>query len=111
MLHTYGVETNFAHRLTGKATPDDLKVQYLLDQPQNPLPQPQGETAESLLAKIGQARALLQEAFSQMTEEDLSAEWEAPNGRKISHKYLVTLLPQHQGQHYGHMQYIKQLLG
>lgn len=111
VLHTYGVEANFAHRLAGKPTPDDMKIQYLLDQPQNPLPQPQGETAESLTAKIEQARALLQESFSQLAEEDLNADWEAPNGRKVPYKYLVSLLPQHQGQHYGHIQYIKQLIG
>lgn len=111
VVHVAGVEMNFAFRLQGKTTPDELKAQYLLDQPQSPLPAPQGETGATLVAKMEQARNLLKAAFEQLTDADLNAEWEAPSGKKISYRYLLSLLPHHQGQHYGHIQYIKQMIG
>jgi uncharacterized damage-inducible protein DinB len=112
VLHTYGTEVNFAARLTGKQVPQDVKESYLLHIPHDPLlPQPQGETAQSLTAKMEQARAGLKAAFEQLTDADLEKEYEMPNGTKRSFRALVNLLPQHQGQHFGHIQYIKQLVG
>lgn len=111
VMHVAAVEINMAHRLMGKELPAELKAEYRLDQPQNPLPKVEGETAESLLAKFDKARAVLREAFEGLTDADLDREWEGPGGRKRKFRELVQMLPQHQGQHYGHIQYVLRLIG
>jgi uncharacterized damage-inducible protein DinB len=111
VLHAYGTEVGMAHRLSGQSVPDDVKSAYLLNQPQNPLPQPQGETIESLIGKMEKARGLLKAAVEKLTDADLDKEWEAANGRKMSYRFMLNLLPQHQGQHFGQIQMIKQLNG
>jgi hypothetical protein len=109
ILHMCGTEINMAHRVTGKAVPVELKEALNLHLPQNPLPAATGETVASLLVKLDQARMLFKESISQLTDKDLEKEFEFPNGRKATYKYLCTLLPHHQGQHLGHIQYIKML--
>lgn len=110
VIHMAATEINFAHRFQGKAVPDELKAEYLIDQPQKPLPAPQGETGATLVAKLEKARNLLKETIAQMSDADLDAEFEHPSGRKLSYRYLLSLLPHHQGQHYGHIQYLKRLI-
>lgn len=111
VVHTAGVEVNFAHRLKGEATPDALKAEYLLDQPQSPLPVPQDETVESLVAKMDKARAMLQETLNQLADADMDREWVSPAGKAFTYRYLLSILPNHQALHTGHIQYIKMLNG
>lgn len=109
VVHTAGVEANFAHRFLGQETPADLKAEYLLDQPQSPLPAATGETVESLVAKMEKGRAILHEALSQLTDADLDKEWVSPAGKAFTYRYLLSILPNHQALHTGHIQYLKRL--
>src|SRR5688572_6069717 len=40
--HIAAIEVSFSHRIMGKPVPEDLAARYLLDQSQQPLPQPTG---------------------------------------------------------------------
>jgi len=112
VVHLAGTEVSFAYRFRGEAVPANLEAEYLLDKPHHPaLPAPEGETAESLIAKLEKARAILSEAAAQLTDADLDREWQGPGGRKMTVRTLLAILPQHQGQHYGHIQYLKRMVG
>jgi hypothetical protein len=56
------------------------------------------------------ARASLMEGLGALTEADLDRELPMGPDRKVSIRFMVTLLPQHQGQHFGHMQMVKKAL-
>lgn len=111
IIHTYGLEGRLGYSLVGKEVPEEVKAELLLNLPRaQTLPAVTGETAESLLAKMEKARGLLLEALGQLTEADLNREMPMGPGRTVSVKFMLALLPQHQGQHFGHMQMIKKAL-
>lgn len=112
VVHLAGTEISFAYLFRGEPVPQALQEAFLLDKPHKPtLPAPQGETAESLVAKLEQARSILTQAVEQLTDEDLDRDLPGPGGRKMSIRALLSILPQHQGQHFGHIQYIKRMVG
>lgn len=111
VMHVAATEMSMAHRLTGREIPADVRAEYRMDQPQSPLPKVEGETAETLLAKFDRARQALREAFEGLSDADLDREWQAPSGAKRTFRDLAQLLPQHQGQHFGHIQYIRRMIG
>lgn len=111
IIHTYGLEGRLSFTLKGQQVPEDVAADLLLNLPRTQtLPAVTGQTAESLLAKMEKAHGLLLETFSTLTEEDLKRELPMGPGRTVAAKFMVTLLPQHQGQHYGHMQMVKKAL-
>jgi uncharacterized damage-inducible protein DinB len=109
--HVAATEVNFSHLLLGRKVPDELAAEYLLDRPQSPLPQPEGETVESLTAKVEKARAILREALGTLRAGDLERLIDRPNGNQVSVRWLLTLMGYHISLHNGQMQMIKQHLG
>ena len=109
VIHVAAVEARMAHRLWGRPVPADLQAEFLLDQPQNPLPQPRGETAESLRAKAENARGMLREAMSGLGEGDLDREVPFGPGTATA-RFALSILPVHQSQHYGQMQMVRKLV-
>lgn len=107
IVHTAGSEIYYAHRLAGTEVPDDLKREYLLDKPLSPLPEPVGETAESLTAKMVKARAVLLGAMAGVSEADLAREAGfGPDQQGV--RWVLSLLPNHQAMHLGQILVIKQ---
>ncbi len=108
IVHTYGLEGRLGYSLRGQEVPEEVTRELLLHLPRTQtLPEVKGETAESLTAKIEKARGLLKEALATLTEADLDREMPMGPGRTVSVRFILSLLPQHQGQHFGHMQMIK----
>lgn len=111
VVHICAVELSIAHRLQNESVSDTLKAEYLLNLPQSPLPAVTGETVESLFAKMDQSRAALAAAMSRLTAADLDREFHYSSERSATFRFLLALLPHHQGLHLGHIQYIKKLIG
>lgn len=112
VVHTYSLEGRFSYRLLGKQMPEDVAAELLCNLPRTQtLPVVTGETAESLVAKMEKARGLLLDSLGVLTEEELDREIEMGPGHKVIVRFMLTFLPQHQGQHYGHMQMVKKALG
>lgn len=112
IIHTYGLEGRLSYSLRGQQVPEAVAAELLLNLPRTQtLPEVKGETAESLLAKMEKAHGLLLATLAELTEADLDREMPMGPDRKVQARYMLSLLPQHQGQHYGHMQYIKKALG
>jgi len=111
VIHTYGLEARLSYGFRGQQVPEDLAQELLLNLPRTQtLPVVKGETAESLLAKVEKSHSLFKEALATLTEADLDRELPMGPNRTVSIGYLLSLLPHHQGQHYGHMQMIKAAL-
>lgn len=92
--------------------PPEVAEELLLTLPRTQtLPVVKGQTAQSLLANIEKSRSLLLEGLGALTEAGLDSELELIPGRKMAVRRMLALLPQHQGQHFGHMQYVKKALG
>lgn len=111
VVHIYGIEAGFAHRMAGAAMADDLKAEFLLDKPQSPLPAAAGETVESLTAKIEKGRSILVERLASLTEEDLTREVPLGPEKKATVRWMIALLANHQAIHLGQIQMIKKLVG
>ncbi|HWI61761.1 MAG TPA: DinB family protein [Symbiobacteriaceae bacterium] len=112
LVHTYGLEARLGYDLQGQKMPPEVAEELLLTLPRTQtLPAVKGETAASLLARVEKSRSLLMEGLGALTEEGLDRELEMGPGRTIVVRRLLALLPQHQGQHFGHMQFIKKALG
>ncbi|HWI60405.1 MAG TPA: DinB family protein [Symbiobacteriaceae bacterium] len=109
VVHVVAAEINFAHRIQGKEIPAELKAEFLMDQPQSPLPQPAGETVESLIAKLQRAEAMIKEALTTLTEDDLDRELN-PGGQPYTMRWLLSLVTYHATNHFGQLQLIKQQL-
>ncbi len=104
VVHICASEIKFACLLTGVAVPDDLKAEFLLDQPQSPLPMAEGETAETLAAKMGKSRAVLLNALQGLQAADLQREVVLGKAGPVTVRWALSLLPHHQGLHMGHIQ-------
>lgn len=110
VLHICGTEVGCAYMLMGKEMPAELAAEYQLDQPRSPLPVAAGETVESLLGKMERARAILLEALRSVSEADADRQIDFHAGRKVTVRWVISLLPHHQGQHLGQIQCIRKLL-
>jgi len=103
-----------AYRVMGRQVPADvpaeLRVEYLMDQMQNPLPQARGETAASLGAKAGNAREILKQALAGFGEADLEREFGLGPDRSATLRWVLAMLPGHQMQHFGQMQMIRKFI-
>lgn len=111
VVHVCGVEASLAHRLLGETVPDAIRAEYLLDQPQSPLPVATGETLASLRARMDRSRALLVGALARLTAADLDREMEFSGGRRPTIRWVLALLPYHQALHLGQIQMVRKLLG
>jgi uncharacterized damage-inducible protein DinB len=113
-VHVAATEVRMAYRLMGKTVPadvpTDLQAEFLIDQPQNPLPQPRGETAESLRAKLEKARGVVKQALAALSEADLDREIRLGPERTATVRWALGILPTHQMQHFGQMQMIRKLV-
>ena len=110
VVHTCGTEVGAAYMLRGTPLPADLAAEYLLDKPRSPLPVAVGESVDTLLEKMRRARALLLEALSTISEQDADRQLDFHAGRQVTVRWVISLLPHHQGQHLGQIQCIKKLL-
>ncbi|HWI52045.1 MAG TPA: DinB family protein [Symbiobacteriaceae bacterium] len=110
VVHVAGVEVNFAHRILGQELPAHLKSEFLLDQPQSPLPQPTGETVESLVDKLHRAEGMIKVALSSLKAADLDRELK-PGSQAYTLRWLLSLVTYHATNHFGQLQMIKQHLG
>lgn len=110
IVHIYSLEARLGFGIPGKEVPADVAAELGLNLVRTQtLPEVKGETAASLLAKMEKSRGLLLEALGQMTEADLDREMQF-GPRKAPVRWVLSLLPEHQGQHFGHMQMIKKAL-
>lgn len=109
VVHVAGAEVHFAHRILEKEIPAELKAEFLLDQPQSPLPQPAGETVESLVAKLQRTEGMIREALLTLKAEDLDREQD-PGGQAFTIRWLLSLVTYHATNHFGQLQMIKQHL-
>ena len=113
-VHVAATEIRMAYRLMGRQVPADvpaeLRVDYLMDQPQSPLPEARGETAASLRAKAELARGVLKEALAGVGAADLEREIPLGPDRSATVRWALAMLPSHQMQHLGQMQMIRKLL-
>lgn len=109
VVHVAGTEVLFAHRILGTEMPAELKAEFLLDQPQSPLPQPAGETVESLIAKLERAEGMIKEALISLKEQDLDRELK-PGQQAYTVRWLLSLVAYHATNHFGQLQMIKQHL-
>lgn len=104
LVHIPAIEIRFSHMIQGKELPADLAAEFLLDQPQSPLPRPVGETAASLQAKLDKGLEYVREMLAGLKAEDLDRTVPARPGVSYSVRWMVGLLPIHQSQHFGQMQ-------
>ncbi|HLN62205.1 MAG TPA: DinB family protein [Symbiobacteriaceae bacterium] len=111
IVHTYGLEARLGYSFRGQQVPDEVAAELLMNLPRTQtLPEVKGQTAESLLVMMEKARASLMEGLGALTEADLDRELPMGPDRKVSIRFMLSLLPQHQGQHFGHMQMVKKAL-
>lgn len=110
LVHLSGTEVGMAHALLGRSLPDDLRAEYLRDRPQNPIPQPVGETLATLTAKREKALAILRQAVAGLRPEDAGREVQLFGDRTATVRWVLTILGNHQMQHFGQIQMIKKFL-
>ncbi len=113
VVHVAATEVRMAHRLAGRPAndiPGDVRAEYLMDVPQNPLPQPRGETAATLRAKAEKARGMLRDALAGLGDADLEREIVMGPERSGTVRWVLTILPSHQMQHFGQMQMIRKFV-
>lgn len=109
VLHVAGTEVGFAHMIWGEEMPADLQAEFLMEQRGSTLPQPSGETADSLTAKLHKAEGMIKEALAGLTAEDLDREV-TPMGSAVTLRWLLSLVSYHATNHFGQLQMIKQHL-
>lgn len=109
VLHVAGYELVCTHRIAGGAVPDALKAEYLLDRGQT-VPVAEGETAESLTAKLERSRAYLLERLAKVTQADLDREFAMGPERSATVRWALALLSYHQSEHLGQMILLKKLV-
>ncbi len=110
LCHIAGSDMAFAHNLSNRTMPDELKAEYFLGRNDNLLIEPKGETKESLLAKFDRSRAALKEALLQLTAEDVEKTLERPGGMQITMRWMLALVGYHATLHIGQIQMVKQHL-
>lgn len=110
VVHVAAAAIGFAYRFRGEEIPEAVRQDYLRHLPQNPLPQPEGETVETLTAKFDRAHGALLEAMQQLPPADFDKEFAMGPERVATFRWGLVLLPNHQMQHLGQIQMIKQHL-
>jgi hypothetical protein len=110
VLHVAGYEIVCAHRILGTPVPDELEPEFLLDRPQNPIPVAEGETVESLTAKMDKSRAYLMDALAKVTPADLDREVPLGPDRAATVRWVLGLIPHHQSDHAGQVLLLKKLV-
>ncbi len=109
-VHVAGYEIVCAHRILGTPMPDQLKAEFLRDQPQNPIPVATGETVESLTEKLDRSRAYLMNVLAALTPDDLDRTFEMGAERTATVRWLLGLIPYHQDEHLGQILLLKKLV-
>jgi len=94
----------------GKEVPQELKDEFWMGRDGEYLRQAQGETVESLTAKLEKARAMLQEALATVRASDLDRVIRQPNGVEYTVRWLLALIAYHASVHIGQMQMLRQHL-
>jgi len=107
LVHIAATEVNFCHRIIGKPVPEELKVEFLLDQPHSPLPAPVGATVENLTARLEKSLNFLRETLQGLTEIDLTRVIPFGPDRGGTVQWMLALLAGHQAQHVGHIQLLR----
>lgn len=105
--HIAATEVRFSHMIQGKPLSDELEAQFLLNQPQSPLPRPEGETVASLKAKLETSMQHVTEMLKNVSEEDFARVIPAGPDRSFTVQWMVALLPLHQQQHLGQIQMLR----
>lgn len=110
VVHIAGTEVGFAHMLQGQPFSEELKAEFLRDKPQNPLPEPEGETVESLTAKLEKSFGLAKACLQELTPDVLTREFPLGPERTATGAWLLSLLPFHLATHLGQIQVMKKLV-
>lgn len=110
VCHVAGSEISFAHTLLGREMPQELKDEYWMGRDGEYLRQAQGETVESLTAKLEKARAILKEALATVRAADLDRVITRPSGVEVTVRWLLALIAHHASLHIGQMQMLRQHL-
>lgn len=110
LMHVGAANVNFAHWMLGKPVPADLKAEFLLDQPESPMPQPEGETVESLQAKLDKSVGIVREAMATVKASDLERPVTIGGDTQVTMRWLLSLVAYHCSDHFGQLQMIKQHL-
>lgn len=108
-LHVAGYEIVCAHRISGTPVPAELKPDFLLDR-QGTVPVAEGETADSLTAKLERSRAHLLAELAKLTAADLEREFGMGPERTGTVRWVLGLLPYHQSEHLGQMILLRKLV-
>lgn len=104
VTHIAATEVSISHLLQGKPVPEEIAVDFLLDQPPSPLPQPQEATVAQLQHKLETSLQQVETAFQGLTEEDMGRIIPFGPELQASVRWLVALLPTHQFLHLGQIQ-------
>ncbi len=110
VVHLAGYEIVCAHRILGTPMPEELKVEFLWDQPQNPIPAPVGETVETLVDKLDRSREYLLKVLATVTPADLDREFQMGPERTATVRWLLGLIPYHQDEHVGQIILLRKLV-
>lgn len=110
VVHLAGYEIVCAHRILGTPMPDELKVEFLRDQPQTPIPAAVGETADTLVNKLDRSRAYLMKVLATVTPDDLDREFQLGPDRSATVRWVLGLIPYHQDEHLGQILLLKKLV-
>lgn len=110
VLHIAATETKFAHALLGRAVAPEVKTLFKLDQPYSPLPSADGETLQSLQARLEQSLGYVKEALQSLQAADLERELDLGGGRIATVRWLLAILAGHQSQHLGQIQLLRRLI-
>lgn len=110
LCHIAGSEVNFACILKGETFTDELKAEFFMGRVEGLLRQPEGESVESLTAKLNQSRAAMKEALAGLGEADLERVFPGPGGSEYTMRWLLALIPHHASMHLGQMQMLRQHL-
>ena len=110
VLHIGSNEVGFSHRIMGRTVSDELKAEYLVHVPGQPLSSPETADAADLIAKLDQSRGFVLQALQGLTEADLGKEFQLGPERSATIRWMLAIHQNHQMQHYGHIQMIIQHL-
>lgn len=108
--HIAAIEVSFSHRIMGKPVPEDLAARFLLDQSQQPLPEPAGVTMAELEDRLATSFQHVYEAFKTIQDEDLERLIPITDKWSYTVQWMMGLLPVHQFLHIGQIQMLRNQL-
>lgn len=106
-VHIAATEISFAYRIQGQPVPEELLAEYPPHKEEF-LPEINGETVESLVAKLEKGRGILLNTVKGLTAADLEREIQIGPERTASVAWFLALASYHLALHTGHIGMIRQ---